>query len=178
MTRTRQLWLTNETGRRKLREVLSSQLISMIFSPGDLWLASPWATDFDLLDNRSGSWNSLEAQWSFRFVRFSEVLIKLMESGCRVRIVTLGERMDQYTQFFINRLQVAIPNSEIFQHVLRDELHIKGILGPDFYLAGSMNSTYSGAYKNDEQLELKSVQSEIIEARLNYEQAYGDFSGR
>ena len=150
----------------------------MIFSPGDLWLASPWATDFDLLDNRSGSWNSLEAQWSFRFVRFSEVLIKLMESGCRVRIVTLDERMDQHTQFFINRLQVAIPTPEIFQHVLSDELHIKGMLGPDFYLAGSMNSTYSGAYKNDEQLELKSAQREIIEARLNYEQSYGEFNGR
>jgi hypothetical protein len=176
LNRTRQFWLTNDTGRRKVREVISSQLISMIFSPGDLWLASPWATDFDLLDNRAGSWNALEVRWGFRFVRFSEVLIKLMESGCRLRIVTLDERMDEYTKSFINRLQVAIPSSDVFQHVLADQLHFKGILGPSFYLAGSMNSTYSGAYKNDEHLELKSAQSEIIEARLNYEQRYGDFS--
>ena len=176
MTKTRQFWLTNETGRRKAREVLSSQLISMIFSPGDLWLASPWATDFDLLDNRAGNWNSLDIGWSFRFIKFSEVLIKLLENGCRLRMITLDQNMDQYTKFLVNHLHDTIQNPEIFQHILTDKIHLKGIIGPNFYLAGSMNSTYSGAYVKEEQLELKPLQGEIIEARLNYEQTYGDFS--
>ena len=171
----RQCWLTNETGRLKFREVLSSQLISMMFCHDDLWVVSPWTTDFDLLDNRTGNWNVLESKWGFRFVRFSEVLIKLLESGSRLRLVTLDRRMDEGTKVLINKLKVAINDPRVFQHVLTDDIHIKGVLSTHFWLKGSMNSTYSGAYKNDEALDFIADGSQIIEGRLNFEQTYGVF---
>ena len=168
----RQFWLTHNVYREKFYQVLSAQLISMLFSPKDIWWVSPWASDFDILDNRTGDWNSLESRWGLRFVRFSELIIRLMESGSRVRMVTLS---DSRTLSFVQKLCDATADENAFQHVIKNELHIKGMLTTDFWLKGSMNFTYYGTYKNDEQLDLIVAPREIIKARLEYESTYGDF---
>jgi len=169
----RQFWLTNEVYRTKFRQVMSSQLMSMAFSPCDIWWVSPWATDFDLIDNRMGDWNSLEPSWGLRYVRLSEVIIRLMEAGCRIRMVTLS---DDRTSIFVGQLSRQSPEANSFQHIIKNELHIKGMLTKDFWLKGSMNFTYRGTHINDEQLDLIVSPSDITKARLEYERTYGMFN--
>ena len=172
ITQPRQFWLTNENYRNQFRQMLSSQLLGMLFSPQDIWWVSPWITDFDLLDNRTGNWNTVEPRWGLRYVRLSELVIRLMESGSRIRMVTIE---DDRTFKFVEQLRQEIPDNRTFQHVTKEELHIKGMLTTDFWLKGSMNFTYRGTNKNDEQLDLIVSPSAIVEARLEYESRYGNF---
>ena len=168
----RQFWLTNENSRNQFRQILGSQLLSMLFSPRDIWWVSPWITDFDLLDNRAGHWSSIEPRWSLGYVRFSELAIRLMESGSRIRMVTID---DDRTQKFVERLRLEIPSTNTFQHTIKEELHIKGMLSKDFWLKGSMNFTYRGTNKNDEQIDLIASPGDIVQARMEFERVYGDF---
>ena len=169
----RQFWLTNDNYRSQFRQMLSSQLLGMLFSPRDIWWVSPWITDFDLLDNRTGNWNTVEPRWGLRYIRLSELAIRLMESGSRIRMITIE---DERTFKFVAQLKQAIPNKITFQHAIKDELHIKGMLTTDFWLKGSMNFTYRGASKNDEQLDLIVSPPAIIKARMEYESRYGSFN--
>jgi hypothetical protein len=173
ITEPRQFWLTNENYRNQFRQMLSSQLLGMLFSPRDIWWVSPWITDFDLLDNKTGNWNTVEPRWGLRYVRLSELAIRLMESGSRIRMVTIE---DERTFKFVEQLRQAFPDNTTFQHVIRDELHIKGMLTTDFWLKGSMNFTYRGTNKNDEQLDLIVSPAAIVHARLEYESTYGHFN--
>ena len=59
----RQIFLHGATGQRVLREVLSAQLVGLILQPEPIWLVSPWLSNFMLLDNRAGSWDSIEPAW-------------------------------------------------------------------------------------------------------------------
>ena len=166
----RPIFINNSIGRRQLKETLGNLLVGLIISPEDIWLVSPWISDFDLLDNRSGNWNSIETGWGVRKIKFSEVLIRAMESGCRIRLVTNG---DQINQAFVQRLRIAIPDDDVFQYVISDKLHIKGLLASKFFLAGSMNFTYSGANINDEQVLLNTEPNTVLDARFALDQQYG-----
>lgn len=168
----RQFWLTNENSRSQFRQMLGSQLLSMLFSPKDIWWVSPWITEFDLLDNRAGHWSSVEPRWGLRYVRMSELMIRLMESGSRIKMVTID---DERTHKFVEQLRLAIPSIYTFQHTVKEELHIKGMLTRDFWLKGSMNFTYRGTNKNDEQIDLIASPGDIVQARMEFESNYGDF---
>jgi hypothetical protein len=172
LTRPRILFLHNELGLRQLKETLSNLLIGSIFSSGDIWLVSPWISDFDLLDNRSGDWSSLEPGWGTRMVKFSELLILLIESGRRLHLVT---NYDKINDAFIERLEVAMIASSSLRVVKSDKLHTKGLLSPSYFLAGSMNFTYSGTHINQEQVQLNADADSIMEAKLEFEVLYGDF---
>lgn len=76
MSEQRQIFLHGPLGRRQFREVLSTMLASLLINPDEIWLVSPWLSDFPLLDNRSGQWDSLEPKWGNRTVSFSELLAR------------------------------------------------------------------------------------------------------
>ena len=165
----RVIFINNSLGRRKLKETLGNLLVGLIFSPEDIWLISPWVSDFELLDNRAGDWNAVDSSWGTRQINFSELLICAMNSGCCLHFVTTS---DSNNRAFIERLRIAVPDEEIFQHVISEKLHIKGLLTSSFFLAGSMNFTYSGAHINDEQINLSIDPNTISEARIEVEQYY------
>lgn len=165
----RVIFINNPLGRRQLKEALGSLLIGVIVSPEDIWLVSPWVSDFELLDNRSGNWTAIEPAWEMRHIRFSELLIRALESGSKLRLVTND---DQSNSAFIQRLRISIPDEESFKHIISDKLHIKGILTTKFFLAGSMNFTYSGANLNEEQVQLSVDPGTISEARIEFEKNY------
>lgn len=173
----RQFWLTNEKSRNEFRHTLSSLFLSMVFSPKDIWWVSPWSTEFDLLDNRKGDWNTVEPRWGLRYIRCSELAIKLLETGSRIRMVT---RKHEGTLKFADKLrQATLENSNVFQHVIKDgTLHIKGMLTDDFWLKGGMNFTYLGTNRNDEQADLIVQKRAIVEARKQVEIAYGKWEPR
>jgi PLD-like domain len=165
----RQIFLHGALGVRQLKEVLSNLLIGLILCPDDVWMVSPWITDFQLLDNRAGDWNSVQPSWGARYINLSELLILAVDSGCKLHLVTTSDEINDY---FLKKLVGGIQNSELFKLVINDKLHTKGLLCSSFFLAGSMNFTYSGANKNDEHIQLTTNKNSISEAKLEFEHRY------
>jgi hypothetical protein len=167
---TRAIILHNELGMRQLKETLSNVLLGLSQCPDTIWLVSPWVTDFDLLDNRSNNWSNLNPSWGARTIRFTELLIFCVESGCKLNVVC---NPDDINSAFIKRLQTAITDSHFLSITISENLHTKGLLTSSLWLAGSMNFTYSGVHLNQEQVQLNMSKDTIVDMKLEFEQSYG-----
>lgn len=165
----RTIHVNGSLGRRQFREMLSSLLASLIVTPGSIWLVSPWVSDFDVLDNRSGEWDRINPSWGHRVVRFSELLVNCVESGCDLTLVCRDLNINKA---FLSRVQGPLGNSKQFRSAFSNDLHAKGLLTRSWYLSGSMNFTYSGANKNDEQIQLIVSSDLISETKLEFERFY------
>jgi hypothetical protein len=165
----RTIYMNSALGRRQFREVLGGLLVGVTLAPDDVWLVSPWISDFDLLDNRSNNWSMIQPSWGSRVIRFSEVLKELVETGSTLTVVTSS---DGGSAAFLKRLDEAVAERTSFRVGVCEDLHIKGLLTSSFFLAGSMNFTFSGTNVNDEQVQLSSDSNLIAETRLEYEQRY------
>lgn len=168
---TRSIFLHGTLGRRQFKEVLGSLLTGLIVVPKPLWLVSPWVSDFDLLDNQSGEWNMIQPAWGLKVVPFSELLIDCVEAGCPLNLVT--KKGVKTNSSFLKRLDDTLGGLKDYRVGQVDELHGKGLLSPDWYLSGSMNFTFSGTNRNDEQLQLTTNTGMISETKLEYEKRYG-----
>lgn len=166
----RSIFLHGVLGRRQFKEVLGSLLTGLIVVPKPLWLVSPWVSDFDLLDNRSGEWDMVQPAWGMRVLSFSQLLIDCVEAGCVLTIVTKDEAANVS---FLKRLGDALGDRPEYRVGRSEKLHAKGLLTPDWYLSGSMNFTFSGANRNEEQLQLTTNASVISEAKVEFERRYG-----
>jgi len=166
---TRAIILHNELGMRQLKETLSNILLGLSQCPDTIWLVSPWVTDFDLLDNRSNNWSNLNPTWGARKVRFTELLIYAIESGCKLNLVA---NEDSINHAFINRLRTVITDSESLTIIKSESLHTKGFLTSSLWLAGSMNFTYSGIHLNQEQVQLNMSPDIILEMKLEFEETF------
>jgi hypothetical protein len=165
----RQIFVHGPYGERQIRETLSDLLVGLILSPDTVWLVSPWVSDFDLLDNRSGDWTSLNPSWGARFVMFSELLAAGIDAGCELRLVTNGH--DGNARFY-ERATKGLSQLKRVQWKVVQQLHTKGLLCTSFFLSGSMNFTYSGINRNDEHLRLSIDSEDIADARLEFEEQY------
>jgi len=165
----RQIFIHGPYGMRQLKETLSDILVGLIISPDDIWLVSPWVSDFDLLDNRSGQWDSIEPAWGARHVRFSELLVAAIKSGCNLKYVTNSDDMNQR---FYNSLIAGLRSDQSILKLEKNSLHTKGMLCSSFFLAGSMNFTYSGTHRNDERIQLTIDPNAIAEAKIEFESQY------
>lgn len=165
----RSIFLHGPLGRRQFKEVLGSLLSGLIIVPQPVWLVSPWLSDFELLDNQSGQWDMVQPAWGLRVVSFCQLLIDCVEAGCALNIVT----KDEPTNFsFLKRLEDAIASCEEYRVGVSENLHAKGLLTADWYLSGSMNFTFSGTNRNDEQIQLTTNSGVISETKLEFENRY------
>jgi hypothetical protein len=170
---TRAIVLHNDLGMRQLKETLSNVLLGLSQCPDILWLVSPWVTDFELLDNRSNNWSNLNPSWGARKIRFTELLIFAVKSGCKLNLV-VGK--DKINDEFVNRLKAAITDPQSLSITISETLHTKGFLTSCLWLAGSMNFTYSGTHLNQEQVQLNMSKDIILEMKLEFENTYGGLS--
>lgn len=169
-TSERQIFLHGLLGKRQLREVLGSQLVTLFIRPEPIWLVSPWLSNFLLLDNRAGQWSGLEPDWTGREISFVELLSALVQKGCRLNLVTreLEENLK-----FLQVLKAKLPPGSPLKVTFTPDVHTKGLLTSVFFLEGSMNFTFSGANRNDELLTLKSSGDAISEALIEFKERYG-----
>ena len=169
---TRKLILNNELDRRQFREVLGSLLVSLVVSPQkDIWLVSPWLSDFDLLDNSSVSWSQIYPAWGNRIIRFSEMLLAMADTG---NIVNLLTEENESSLKFSNALSVdSTKNLRLKVQSTDTMVHIKGMLTRDWLLSGSLNYTFSGTNRNDELDGLETDGSVISDVRSEFKRIYG-----
>lgn len=166
----RRIFKSQQTGIETIRELLQSMFVGEMLIVGEkVWIVSPWISNVVLVDNRSGSFNALNPEWSGKEVRLNDVLIALMLRGCDIVIVT---RDDQESNIpFINKVKETCEVAGVLDKltiVIRNKLHTKGILLSKSLLLGSMNITYYGIEMNEETIQFSISPEEISRTRLEF----------
>jgi hypothetical protein len=156
-------------GKRHLKEVLGSTFAGLIISPEEIWLITAWFTNFEILDNRSGNWNYLNASWGNRMVTFVELLETAVLNGCKLNLVVNETKTNDTA---LNLLKSKLVNEVNFRFEVSKKEHIKGLVTESCFIDGSMNLTFSGANVNSEMLTLSGDSHEISEARIDFGNLY------
>ncbi|MEO2031265.1 MAG: phospholipase D-like domain-containing protein DpdK [Planctomycetaceae bacterium] len=168
----RNTFTTQTTSRAEIRELLEGIFVAELLVPSDtVWLVSPWITDIDILDNRCGQFSSLVPTWGLRRIRLSEVFAQIMDES----VVHIVARPDPHNDTFLQKmrdLSIVSGAVENLRVTIRDTLHLKGLLGEDYYLSGSMNLTYNGVEVNHEGVSLDRSPESIAEARIHFQENY------
>lgn len=165
----RQIFLNQALGRRQFKDVLGSLLLGNFLTKDEVWLVSPWITDFELIDNSVSQWNALVSNFDARYIRFSEVLISLARAGVRIYVVT---RDDPINTPFLSNLKYQLAGRDLVSICFKQSLHTKGILCQEAFIEGSLNLTYSGVEANDETVVLHTDPQIISNAFLEFKQQY------
>jgi hypothetical protein len=157
------------------RDLLAAVFTAELVRPSScLWLVTPWISDIELLDNRTGAFVDL-LPFGWRPIRLAEVLVRLASYGCTVVVAT---NSDQHNAIFRNRLLYLAEDFAVRERVLievdsTDELHAKTLTGDDYTLTGSMNITHFGIEIREEHIELHTDPSYVARARMDMHDRFG-----
>lgn len=157
---------------RQIPDLLQSIFLAELLAPSHcLWLVTPWVSDIEVLDNSGGELAVLEPEWPPGPVTITSVLLRLMDLGTTVHLVT---RDVPHNRRVRDRLEEAAKarRLRLLLHAETD-LHEKGLLGDGFFLAGSMNFTFNGVSLNNESVTLTTVASEVAENHVAFRKAWG-----
>ncbi|MBA6390471.1 PLD-like domain protein [Colwellia sp. BRX10-3] len=170
----RRIFKSRISRQNEILDVLSSLFVTEVIQPSStFWLVSPWVTDLELLDNRTGNFDYVEPAWGQRMVQITELISRMLANGGRLNLVT---NYDSHNDRFLRQLKERVHNygvSDRLMIVRKHQLHTKGILGSNFYLNGSMNLTRGGVEFNDEQINLDIGKEAIADAELHFIKYYG-----
>lgn len=170
---TRRIFKTAQTAENTIKELVTLILMSEVSDPGsEVYFVSPWISNVPLLDNRNGSFDTVNPDWGHRLIRLVDITSHLITLGCTVQIVT---RSDTHNRYFLSQLSEIIEDQGLLHSLrilIRDSLHTKGILTKHGVLIGSMNLTYNGFTELDEVVTYDKAEQEISQARL----AFSDYN--
>jgi hypothetical protein len=172
--KTRRIFKSISTSRTETNELLQAIFVAELLIPSRcIWLVSPWVSDINILDNRTGAFATLEPTWGRRFIRLTEVLKRLLAVG--TTLVIAVRSVEQNEQFFYQMRELARDEGLEKRLIIheKDTLHLKGILGDNFYLSGSMNITFNGIEILEEGINYDINASTIAEARIAFLENYG-----
>lgn len=174
MSGIRRIFRSSSTSHAEIRELLESLFAAELLAPSRcMWLVSPWLTDLELLDNRTGAYAALDPQWGPRHLRLAELLGRLLELGTHVVVAT---RPDDHNEAFIRKLDDIARSTGVESQLTvhrKSTLHHKGFLGCDFYLSGSMNLTFNGVEILDEGVTFETSREATESARIAFLNDYG-----
>jgi hypothetical protein len=165
----------SRAGGLRVRDLLASLLAARLIdsrTASPLYVCSPYLTDFPLFDNAFGQFSSLfkhRREFGEKMeILFSDTLIELSHVA-PVRIVTVHS---EYSRAFLLRV-VQHQNPGVSGRLAPELYHEKGLLTESFYVAGSMNHTYSGVYRRDEKITVHTA--ETSEGRQKIAAAHLEF---
>ena len=154
-------------GRAHVKDLLTSILVAEALNPGDIYILSPWISDFPVLDNTTGNFDSINPAWGHRHIHFFELLQNCVEAGATLKLAIRENREKIYS------LEQALKNyPSRFVVAEHKELHEKGLLTESGLIRGSMNFTYFGASINFEGITYTINPSAIAEKKNTYEDLY------
>lgn len=165
----RHIYKSATTAPDAVRDVLAALFTQeLLVRSTELFLVEPWISNIVIIDNRDGTFDSLNPEWGKRQVRLAEILATLAAGGTMVQIVM---RPDPHNKRFQTLLTDALLDSGggdrcKFHEI--GELHTKGILGSHMVLKGSMNLTENGVSFNDEYVSVTFDPQAIAEARVHF----------
>lgn len=172
MSQIKSRYIHSHLSSRQIPDLLQTIFASELVCPSKtIWLVSPWISDIPILENSSNQFVSLEPTLSGGMVRLVEILIKLVSMGTRVCVVT---RPDMHNSDFLNSLGSRSTEFRDYLKIIKaEELHEKGLLGDDYYLAGSMNFTYNGITLNQEAVHFTTDPHSVAVNKLDFSSRWG-----
>lgn len=170
MIKERRIFKDRTSNREELGQLLETVFLTEIMYPSsELLMVFPWISDVQIVDNRSGAFIQLMPHWGKTQLRLSDILVELLKKGTILRIATRKDTPQ--TERFIDTLTFKVSNLKTLGQIFLyydDELHIKGLLGDNYYLKGSMNLTYNGIEILREEIEFTLEEDKIAEARIHH----------
>jgi phosphatidylserine/phosphatidylglycerophosphate/cardiolipin synthase-like enzyme len=168
---TRQILQTAASVRNAAREVLQTLFAAELLAPSRcVWVVSPWLRDVPVLDNSTGAFSVLCADFPRAEVRLSLVLRELLSLGSAVVIAT---RPGEGNRQVVEALDGCPGFEGGLTFVERPTLHLKGVVGDRCALLGSMNLTYNGVERLTEMLILETAASQVQSLRVAFRAEYG-----
>lgn len=166
----RHIYKSATTSQHAVRDVLSALFTQeLLVRSEELFLVQPWISNIAIIDNRNGSFDSLNPEWGKREVRLAEVLATLAAGGTRIHVVV---GTDPHNKRFKSQLEDALLDAggsdRCNLHVV-ENLHTKGILFGHAALKGSMNLTENGVRFLDEYVSVTFDSQAIAEARVHFD---------
>jgi hypothetical protein len=167
---------TSQGNRDEIRDLLESLFVAELLAPGpEIWLVSPWVSDLELLDNRSGAYSALDSYWPKRFLTLAELLAFALKTNpnTKLRVVT---RSDPHNAKFCERLrrlaELDGTDNRLSIASDKDKLHSKGLIGTAFAMNGSMNFTRNGVSIFDEMVQFETAPDRLAQLRINFQHNY------
>ena len=167
---------TSQGNRDEIRDLLESLFVAELLAPGpEIWLVSPWVSDLELLDNRSGAYSALDSYWPKRFLTLAELLAFALKANpnTKLRVVT---RSDPHNAKFCERLrrlaELDGTDNRLSIASDKDKLHSKGLIGTAFAMNGSMNFTRNGVSIFDEMVQFETAPDRLAQLRINFQHNY------
>lgn len=158
----------------EVRELLQAIFVAEAIAPSRcFWLVSPWVSDIPVIDNRAGAFDALDPTWGPRIVRLGEALARSLQTGTTLVVATrpLPHNRPFLSQLATTAAQTGASSALLVTQV--EDLHEKGLLADDFYLAGSMNLTYGGVELLEETVTFDTAADVIAQARLVFYERWG-----
>jgi hypothetical protein len=160
----------------QLQKIVESFFVSEICTPSnEVWIVSPWISNFNVIDNRQGQFSSVVPTWTPRYIKLSEVLYTICSNDTRINISTRSSEKESSNREIITYLQNLKKNDDLKDLInlkIDESLHEKGILNDSMYLAGSMNLTMSGVSINKEVVEVKISEEFVNEGILEFKKYF------
>lgn len=161
--------------REELADALASLFVAELLAPSQpLWIVTPWISDVQLLDNRSGRFRGLVPTLAKRWLRLSEVLeLQLARGGG----VVVACRPDTHNSTFVEQIRrraQSIGAERRLRVCESAELHEKGLLTDAVLLSGSMNLTYNGLRRLEESVQFDRDPDAVARTRAAYVQRWGE----
>jgi hypothetical protein len=148
----RVVFSTSRRGRADLQELLQSIFVAELLYPSrELWLVSPWITNIAVIDDSAGRFRSLNESGSSR-LHLADILVRLQNGGTRVVVVTRPQESGAFLSILRNGSRHL--SEDRLKIIERDTLHAKGLVGDNYCVWGSMNFTWSGAFRWEELVEI------------------------
>jgi len=142
-----------------------------LISPSkEIFIISPWITNISILPNDVNQFRSFFTCENESDGRLATILNILSRRGTTIHILTRKDDQIRYTKEFV--LQLA-PEIKVRY---ADRLHEKILLTDSFFFRGSMNFTYSGAYINDEHVEMSADSQDIAIALTSAKYRWEEWS--
>jgi len=167
---------TAQGNRDEIRDLLESLFVAELLAPGpEIWLVSPWVSDLELLDNRSGAYSALDPYWPKRHITLAELLAFALKTNeaTKVHVVT---RSDSHNAKFCERLrrlaELDGTGDRLSIESDKDKLHSKGLIGTAFAMNGSMNFTRNGVAIFDEMVQFETAPERLAQLRINFQHNY------
>jgi hypothetical protein len=177
-TSTRQIFKSAATCPEEVRDLIQLLFACELLVPSRcVWLVSPWITDLAVIDNRDARFSALEPTWGARPIRLMEVLTRLADQGTVLRIAmrpASSARANADIARKLADLKARLADPEQVNVIEREDLHTNGLLGDDYFLAGSMNFTRSGVEVWDERVVLHTDRVQVLQAML---EMHGHYPG-
>lgn len=150
----RRIFKSKTTGSSVLNELLTHMFIAEFMKPStEFWIISPWISDVNIIDNTSSNFDVLNPDWKGRYIKLSEIIIKILSHGTNMFIIT---RQDHHNETFLNLIGNKAIEEGLTERLItrkRELIHSKGILSEHGCLSGSMNITIKGLQFNEENID-------------------------